>query len=507
MSNQQCSLRTGWAQTDITPDEKVYLAGQHYARISEGVLDPVTATALVIESIKAGETCGHVVMISCDIVGIADELRDAVRENITTALPEIDTKNIFFNATHTHAAPTARYKKRYVPDNNDDSSKEPPFGIELEAMDPEAYVKFAAERIADAVEKAWENRQTSGIAYGVGHAVVGRNRRLSYKDGSSRMYGSAETPDFSHFEGYEDHTLQALMTYDTDKKLTGIVANVPCPSQVSENSFRISADYWHETRRELRRRFGDGIHILAQCAPAGDQSPHVLTYKEAQKRMWRLSGTELGRDRSRESSTPRDEIARRIADAVEYILPAAEKDIDWAPEFAHKAEVVKLPRRKITAKDVEDISAEKENYRKEYESLLEELEQHPEKKGEARWYVPVTRPYKKMKWVENVEKRLELQKTQPDLPMELHVVRLGDIAFATNPFELYLDYGIRMRELSNAAQTFLVQLAGPGSYLPSERTLAGGGYGSVPASTDIGPEGGEVLVDWTVKTINDLAEE
>ena len=43
-------LRVGWASVDITPDEPVVLRGQFHARVSEGVMDPVTATTLAIES-------------------------------------------------------------------------------------------------------------------------------------------------------------------------------------------------------------------------------------------------------------------------------------------------------------------------------------------------------------------------------------------------------------------------------------------------------------------------
>ena len=103
----------------------------------------------------------------------------------------------------------------------------------------------------------------------------------------------------------------------------------------------------------------------------------------------------------------------------------------------------------------------------------------------------------------NVQKRFALQQSSPNMPIEIHVIRLGEIAFATNPFELYLDYGIRIQELSRATQTFQIQKAGnSGTYLPSQRSVASGGYGSVPASTDIGPEGGDILVQWTVDTIN-----
>jgi len=47
------------------------------------------------------------------------------------------------------------------------------------------------------------------------------------------------------------------------------------------------------------------------------------------------------------------------------------------------------------------------------------------------------------------------------MPVEIHVIRLGDMAIATNRFELYLDFGIRIKARSKAVQTFVVQLAGP----------------------------------------------
>jgi hypothetical protein len=88
--------------------------------------------------------------------------------------------------------------------------------------------------------------------------------------------------------------------------------------------------------------------------------------------------------------------------------------------------------------------------------------------------------------------------------MELHVVRLGDVAVATNEFELYTDYGIRMRARSPALQTFLIQLAGPGSYLPADRSIAGGAYGSILQSGLVGPEGGQALVEETLAALNAL---
>lgn len=88
-------------------------------------------------------------------------------------------------------------------------------------------------------------------------------------------------------------------------------------------------------------------------------------------------------------------------------------------------------------------------------------------------------------------------------PMEFHVLRLGDIAIATNPFELYLDYGVRIKARSPAVLTLLVQLSCQHcGYLPTEKAIKGGGY-----SADkyvVGPKGGQALVDETVKHLTAL---
>jgi hypothetical protein len=89
--------------------------------------------------------------------------------------------------------------------------------------------------------------------------------------------------------------------------------------------------------------------------------------------------------------------------------------------------------------------------------------------------------------------------------MQTHVLRIGDIAIATNPFELYIDYGVQMKARSPAEQTFVIQLAGDsGRYLPTPKAIDGGSYSALPVSNRVGPEGGQVLVEETVKAIRAL---
>jgi hypothetical protein len=90
-------------------------------------------------------------------------------------------------------------------------------------------------------------------------------------------------------------------------------------------------------------------------------------------------------------------------------------------------------------------------------------------------------------------------------PAKIHVLRLGDVALATNPFELFVDYGLRMKARSKAVMTFIVQLSCSHSgYLPTERAVKGGGYSA--EKYIVGPEGGQVLVNETVKLVNAMWE-
>ncbi len=482
-------LRIGWASADLTPEQPVQLAGQFHARVSEGVLDPITATALALSSGPAREK-NAVVLVSCDLVGIPDSLLEGVRQRVAAAIPALPPQNIILNATHTHTAPEVRLEADYRGRGGISSSG---MCVDLPAMAPENYVPFAIDRIAAAVETAWRRRKPGSVAYGLGQAVVGRNRRSAYEGGVSRMYGNTAAADFSHIEGYEDHTVNLLATYGPAGQLTGLLVNVACPSQVSEHAFQLSADYWHDTRVELRRRLGKGLFVLPQCSAAGDQSPHIQWGKAAEERMLRLSGQTL-----------RQQIASRLADAVDAVLPHLAAERQAAPGLRHQVEIVDLARRRLSQPDVQEAMAEAEPLRAEYERLRAELEAQPAKRDEPHWYVPITAAYRRMMWCEGVKTRWELEQTQPRLPIELHAIRLGDLAIATNPFEYYLDFGIRIKARSPALQTFVVQLAGAGTYVPTERAVAGKSYGAIPASTPIGPQGGREVVEWTLEALKRL---
>lgn len=474
-------IRIGWAQADMTPTEPVLLAGQFHARVSEGVLDPLSATVLVLDA--ADDQC---VFVSCDLVSIPHALRDAVRRRLNGPTPGLDPRKVVLHATHTHAAPEVG-----EPVLNGGARPGWP-GIDLPVMPIAACVDFIADRLAAAVIAAWQARAPGQIAWGQGAAVVGHNRRWVNRAGAGIMYGNTSTPEFHHIEGGEDHTLNLLATRDMQGNLTGLLVNLACPSQESEHLFELSADFWCETRAELRRRFGSAIFILPQCSAAGELTSHLIYEKQAAERMLRLK-----------NRTPRQDIANRIADGVQETLAWLQPTGETAPSFEHRILDLHLPLTRLTAADAAQADAEAEKHRLAYETEKARLAANPALRQEPRWYVKITHEFRRMNWFAGVSARF---KQGPDAKqaVEIHVVRLDDLVFATNPFEYYLDFGIAIKARSKAVQTFIVQLAGPGTYVPSARSVAGGGYGSTPASNPVGPQGGQQLAESTLAEIEIL---
>ena len=71
-------------------------------------------------------------------------------------------------------------------------------------------------------------------------------------------------------------------------------------------------------------------------------------------------------------------------------------------------------------------------------------------------------------WGEKVIERFENQKINPHpvCVTEIHVLRIGDVAICTSPFELFNDFGVQIKARSKAVQTFVVQLAGEAGICP-----------------------------------------
>ncbi|MHC4560639.1 MAG: hypothetical protein ACYS80_25445 [Planctomycetota bacterium] len=458
-------LLVGAAVVDITPAKPVAVSGQFHLRIAKTVETPITANVIVLESREEDLSRDVAIMVSCDLLYIPLDVLELVRKAVRARLPGIDTRKIFLNGTHTHTAPVLLFDKYPIPKEG--------------VTQVEEYLSFLAQRVSDAIVQAWNRRSVGSVTWGLSHAVVAYNRRAVYADGSAQMYGKTDIAEFRNLEGYEDHDVNTLFFWNDSGELTGAVVNVSCPSQEVESRSAVNADFWHSVREALRERYGEQLCVLAWTGASGDQSPHLMYRKAADERMRRLRG--LNR---------LDEIARRIVRAVDDAYETVKNDRHTDVPLIHKVETIRLPMRLVT-------EAEYAEAKEAVEKAAAKIKQNS---GAA------VREYRRMKWYGITVNRFEKQRTEPKpkYEMELHVLRIGDVAVCTNSFELFTDFGIRMKARSKAVQTFVVQLVGPGTYLPTEKAIRGGHYSAVVHSSLIGPEGGNVLVNRTLNIINSL---
>lgn len=455
-------LQVGAASVEITPNKAVALWGQFGLRLSTKPDTPLTANVVALQSGDARTT-----FVSLDLLQLPEVFVQAIRDAVAKKDASINVQTMVLTATHTHTAPVLQPGTPGIPVND-------------QTMTVEETIGYLADKISDGIVAAWKNVAPGKMSYGLDRNSIGFGRRAVYANGSAQMYGNTNRPDFVNLEGMDDDDVGSIFLFDQQDHVKAIMVNVACPSQVVESQSSVNADYWLPVRNNLKARYGEGIVVLGWGGAAGDMSPRPLLHKAANARMRKLRGID-----------EMQELARRIDLSVSQTFEAAQKEKFTDPVLKHVAVTLQLPLNKITEAQYQEALAA-------YNNVMAQVEKDPSCAPRVAFMA--------RDWHHGVVKRYEQLQKNPDAtyPVEIHVVRLGDLVVCSNPFELYCEYGIRIKARSKATQTFILQMSGFGSYLPTARAQAAGSYSAIPPSNIIGPEGGQMLVDKTVEIIDDL---
>ena len=488
-------IKMGWAEVDITPNQKISLAGQFYERVSDVVESRLYVTAFALENGN-----DQMIIASCDLVGVAQNLNKMVKERLTGKLP-ISTDKVILSAIHSHTSYS--YKQvRTLPCATDYLQTVLPEDMEYlskttgeKYLAPEDALYFLADKIAEAVLLAWENRTEGYYQCAFGRAAVGMCRRVCYDDGSAKMWGETNLANFDALEGGNDSGVELIYTFDKNKQVSGVIANIACPAQVVEQRSFISSDYWGKAKENIRKYFGKDVYLLALCSAAGDQCPRDLVRwvdpetpvddpnihhnypveRRADPSMFDISGLKV--------------VGKRVSN--EIISVFEELDLTKMKDegvLMHETVDMTFPLRRVTVKEYDEAVQKIDEYIKNNRGKRATFEDN------ARLYV-----------YSGIVDRYLMQQNIDVFTEEIHVIRFDDIAIATNPFELFLDYGNRIRSRSKAAQTFLIQLCcGSKGYLPTEKAEKGGHYSAYVSSGTAGHEGGDLLVRKTLTEINKM---
>ena len=494
-------LKIGWATNDVSTDKPVHLQGLGRKRVSQGLRDPLAVTALVIDN---GEDL--VVFNSWDTSCVFGTVAKRVRAEVQKRIPDFPVEKIVFNAIHTHTGPSTG------PTYTDPVSNE--------------YRDMFVDKAADAIVRAWNGRKPGKIGYGYDFAVTSFSRRPVYSDDirkrpaknghpqtpglshdiHARLHGNSNDKYFSHMEAAPDPFVNFLFTYDMNDKLTGVVFNVAFPSQISIQDMKLGSDCWSDVRRELKKEFGDDIYLLPQCAAAGDLTYKIPYYYKATKRKHQLI-------HGRKEAFPGEFERHRV---TEQLMAAFHRTIKWASRelysdlpLRHISTTLHLKRFYATPERI----AEAEEYLKQ----LAEMKKNPPETDPKERKIRLDRIRRAE---ENCRKVLALNKDldkKPTWAMEFHVLRIGEVAFVSERYELYTDFGQRIQARSPFTQTFTIQLSAglpdmPGyvaGYLPTARSLPNGGYQSHPVDNRFvpSPEGGQQMVDEAVRLLYELKKD
>ena len=512
------TLKVGWGRRSIAMPGPVPITGQFHMRVSQGQFTPVLAEALALEDGKDA-----VIFVSCDVVSVNEKVFHAVRDILKKEAPGIPAEKLVINATHTHAGPSTHDNVITYPNK----MKITP-GSEVQA--------FIARRIADAVKEAWAKRAPGAVAYGYGFATTGHSRRVLYlqdigkkyqgtsgmaMNGFAKMYGKTNDPLFASYEAGTDTFINLFYTFDLKGKLTGAIINVPCPSQTSEAVWALHASFWDNVRRKLQAKYGD-IGVITQAAAAGDLAPRQLHYLAAEKRRYHLKYAKeiadyvknpMPRYMKKGDPPPKvspnsrevtelmraEDIANRIVAAFDEVLSWAGKEKFTSPVLKHEVRTVKVEKR-LFPKALVD-----EEQRKYKASMKEKFLTDGD---ELTMLLHNSKLNSRRRRMGGVAARYAIQQKEPDLLTDIHVVRIGDAAFATNRFELFIDFMHRIQARSPFVQTFIVQLTadprGRGSYLATERAQKNKGYSATPYCNQVSPKGGQQLVEQTLKMLDEV---
>lgn len=318
-------------------------------------------------------------------------------------------------------------------------------------VDPD-FIKQLEAATAQAVKRAVDDLEQIELFAGSGHlAQMGWNRRGMRRDGSCHMYWGSWKEDFVGIEGPRDGEVAVVFARKSNGQVKAVVSSFATHPNCVEGESYYSADLPGQVRRVLRAALGDDVGVVYLTGAAGNTAPSIMENNPESIQPWRgesglvRSGLYLG-----------GEILKVIA---EQVNPMVE------PLVQHEQAQIDIPMREWDAwADLSEFKG----------GMLEFFEQ-----SRADW--------------------ARLMREDNPVPIRLHALRLGDAAICFNPTELYVEFGLAMKQKSPARTTLIAQLTdGYWGYVPTPEAIRHGGYSALSAShTRLVPEGGWLMVETT----------
>ncbi len=427
-NDENPGLRAGAARSNTTPPLGSSLNGGMSDRKASYVHDELHARCLVLDDGQA-----QIALVICDLCMIPREIVLDAKAQIEEAVG-IPPENVLISATHSHSCPTCApvFQSETVPE----------------------YPEFLARRIADGVQRAFNNLEPAEIGWGVGEndrQVF--NRRWHLKPGTMppgpfsdwqerdkvKMNPGVENPNLVKPAGPIDPEVPVVSVRSVDGRPIALLANYSLHYVGGTGGGHVSADYFGmfadrvQELLEADRLDPPFVGMMSNGTSGDINNVNFQEARPARKayEQMRIVADELAEE------------AVKVAKSIEYYKAV---DLD-----ARTAEL-ELGVRKPTAEEVEKARSVVEAARAEERDLrgLEEIYS-----GET----------------------VDLADYPDTVPVTVQALRIGDLAIAAIPCEVFVEIGLELKEKSPFDTTFTIELAnGYNGYLPTEAQHDLGGY-------------------------------
>ena len=390
-------LQAGTGRRDITNRKPLFLVGYpHVERTSEGIHDPLYATALYLS-----DGVSEVLSIAVDILFVDHTTARHCREAIS-ARTGIPAAHILISATHTHSGPVTCEILSWR-----DDSTVPGADPEYMSRFTEGIIEAGAAAHAAAVDA--ELCVTTARTEGVG------GNRLA-KDG-------VRDPEVG----------VVLVRRRSDRGLLALqMVYSMHPTVLHEDTKLVSSDFPHYARVLLEQRF-PGMRVLYHNGPCGNLSPRYWVRGQTFAEAKRL-GEKLGRD---------------VLAAVEGVCTSAfSADV----RLGAGTEQVALPPRTFCS--VEEAERELDEACAEYERLKREGAPHgPVRTAECTVFGAEERVT-----LARAQERGDTQRILDAYsPAEVQVLVIGDHCLVGFPGECFVEYALALKR--TCAGVFVISLA------------------------------------------------
>jgi neutral ceramidase len=335
----------------------------------------------------------------------------------------------------------------------------------------EEYVRMLPGLIEQAVTSALENMSEAVLCFAETNAPgLAHNRLSRCADGSEIFGGKSSTSKVIGAAGPTDDSVQVLAIYTPEKTLRGLMINFACHTDTSGGgkATAIDSDWPGEMTSYLQGILGADLPVLFMQGTSGDINTRDTRTTQPH---WLEGG--------------RSKLARGVAGAALYALQIA------------------LPLQEIVIRSARQ-ALELPYYVRDQVlfDLLEKLKQ----KGEAATYFEQT-----------LIKRIEGWQNDGKVDhVEVTALRIGDLAIAAMPGEIFVNWSLEIKRYSPAKHTMIAELAsshdGMTSYkATSDQSLRGargiGAYGALPTlSQRHCPASGQMMTDSAIELLHKLYE-